>query len=130
MPIRINGTQAATGQPGSYVTLDRAWATGDTIAFALPMEFRLSRYTGLDKIEGHERYALEYGPVLLALTGSDSAVLKVAAGTEYAGILNQLKADPDRPLHFHIEGHPEYTYIPYWQVVNEPFTCYPVVDLA
>jgi len=130
MSIRINGAQAATGQPGSYVTLDRAWADGDTLAFTLPMEFRLTRYTGLDKIEGHERFALEYGPVLLALTGSDSAALKVAGGTEHAGILKQLKADPDRPLHFHIDGHPEYAYIPYWQVVNEPFTCYPVIDLG
>lgn len=130
MPIHINGTQAATGRPGSYVTLDRGWSTGDTITFTLPMEFRLGRYTGLDKIEGHERFALEYGPVLLALTSSDSAVLKVTGGKEHADILRQLKADPDRPLHFHIDGHPEYVYIPYWEVVNEVFTCYPVIDLA
>jgi len=130
MPVQVNGEVFATGQPGSYVTLDRAWSDGDTVAFTLPMEFRLTRYVGLDKIEGHERFALEYGPVLLALTGSDSAVLKVRGGTQHEDILKQLKADPDRPLHFHIDSHPEYTYIPYWKVVNEPFTCYPVIDPA
>jgi DUF1680 family protein len=130
MPILINGAQAAAGQPGSYVTLDRTWSSGDTIAFTLPMELRLTRYTGLDRIAGHERFALEYGPVLLALTGSDSAVLKVASGKDHSAILKQLQADPDRPLHFRIEGHPEYVYIPYWKVVGEPFTCYPVIDPA
>jgi uncharacterized protein len=130
MPIHVNGSQAATGQPGSYVTLDRIWSSGDAITFTLPIGFRLTRYAGLDRIEGHERFALEYGPVLLALTGSSSAVLKVTGETEHAGILRRLKEDPDRPLRFHIDGHPEYVYIPYWQVVSEPFTCYPVIDLA
>jgi len=36
----------------------------------------VTRYTGLDKIEGHERYALEYGPILLAIEGDDDARLK------------------------------------------------------
>jgi DUF1680 family protein len=130
MPIHVNGTPVVTGQPGSYVTLDRDWSTGDAITFTLPMEFRLTRYTGADKIEGHERFALEYGPVLLALTGSGCAVLRVTGGTEYTDILKQLKADPDRPLSFHVDGHPECVYIPYWRVVSEPFTCYPVIDVA
>jgi len=130
MPIDVNGSRVVTGQPGSYVALDRNWVDGDTVTFTLPMEFRLTRYTGLDRIEGHERFALEYGPVLMALTGSDNAVLKVTGGREHAGILRQLKADPDRPLHVHIDGHPEYVYVPYWTVVSEPFTCYPVIDVA
>jgi DUF1680 family protein len=130
MPIAVNGEVIVSGEPGTYVTLDRTWWDGDTISFTLPMELKLTRYTGLDKIEGHERYALEYGPVLLALRGSDSAELKVRNGQQHVDILKQLKADSDRPLHFDIEGHPEYTYIPYFKVVNEPFTCYPVVDVS
>lgn len=94
------------------------------------MQLKLTRYTGLDKIAGHERYALEYGPVLLALIGSDSAMLKVPGGRRPEDILPLLKQDPDRPLHFSIDGHPEFSYIPYWQVITEPFTCYPVIDLA
>ena len=129
MPVNVNGTRTATGSPGSYVELDRTWSNGDLITFRLPMELRLTRYIGLDKIDGHERFALEYGPILLALIGSDSAVLKVAEGKEHSGIMRQIKPDPDRPLHFHIDGHPEYAFIPYWKVVTEPFTCFPVVDV-
>jgi hypothetical protein len=129
MQIGVNKEAAISGNPGSYITLDRTWSTGDTVRFTLPMQLKLTRYTGLDKIEGHERFALEYGPVLLALIGSDSAALKVPSGQRYEDILQRIRQNPYRPLHFSIEGHPEFTYIPYWQVVTEPFTCYPVIDL-
>lgn len=130
MQVSVNKETAVTGKPGSYVTLDRRWSTGDAIRFTLPMELKLTRYTGLDKIEGHERFALEYGPVLLALVGSDKAVLTAPGGKRHEEILKRIKQDPDRPLHFSIEGQPEFAYIPYWQVVTEPFTCYPVIDLV
>jgi DUF1680 family protein len=130
MQISVNKEASVSGRPGSYITLDRIWSMGDTVAFSLPMQLKLTRYTGLDKIEGHERFALEYGPILLALIGSDSAVLKVPGGKRHEDILPRIKQDPFRPLHFTIEGHPELTYVPYWQVVTEPFTCYPVIDLA
>ena len=35
--IRVNGRDAAEGQPGSYVLLDREWTQGDTVSLALPM---------------------------------------------------------------------------------------------
>jgi DUF1680 family protein len=130
MQVSVNKEAAVTGKPGSFVTLNRRWSTGDTVRFTLPMELKLTRYTGLDKIEGYERFALEYGPVLLALVGSDSAVLKVPGGKRHEEILGRIKQDPFRPLHFSIEGQPELAYIPYWLVVTEPFTCYPVIDLA
>jgi hypothetical protein len=127
--LQVNQETAVTGTPGTYATLDRTWSTGDTVRFTLPMQLKLTRYEGLDKIEGHERFALEYGPVLLALIGSDSAVLTVP-GARHEAILGRLHQDPDRPLHFTIDGHPQFKYMPYWQVLTEPFTCFPVVDLA
>jgi DUF1680 family protein len=130
MQIHVNAEASVSGTPGSYVTLERTWSTGDTVRFTLPMQLKLTRYTGLDQIEGHERFALEYGPVLLALIGSDSAVLTAPAGRPHEDILQFIKQDPDRPLHFTIDGHPEFIYIPYWQVVTEPFTCFPVIDRA
>jgi hypothetical protein len=127
--LTVNGRPAITGNPGSYVSLDRIWKAGDTVNFTLPMRLKLTRYTGLDKVKGHERFALEYGPVLLALIGSDSAVL-TARGADPTAILGALHEDSDRPLHFGIDGHPQFKYIPYWQVLTEPFTCFPVIDLA
>ena len=130
LQIAVNQQPAVAGIPGTYVTIDRTWTTGDIVQFTLPMQLKLTRYTGLDRISGRERYALEYGPVLLALIGSDSAVLKVPGGKRAEDILPLLKQDNDRPLHFSIDGQPEFSYIPYWQVITEPFTCYPVIDLV
>lgn len=130
MQISVNNEARVSGKPGNYITLDRTWSTGELVSFTLPMQLKLTQYTGLDRIEGHERFALEYGPILLALVGSDSAVLKVPGGKRHEDILERIKQDPFRPLHFSIEGHPDFTYIPYLQVVTEPFTCYPVIDLV
>jgi DUF1680 family protein len=137
MQITVNREAAVTGAPGSYVTLDRTWSTGDKIRFTLPMQLKLTRYEGLDQVPGHARYALEYGPILLALIGSDSAALTAPAGLSrrqadrpHEAILDLIHQDPNRPLHFTIEGHPQFSYIPYWQVVTEPFTCFPVIERA
>jgi len=127
--LRVNQQAAETGTPGTYVTLDRTWSGGDVIHFTLPMRFKLTRYEGLDQIEGHHRYSLEYGPVLMALIGSDSATLQ-ASGAKPEAILSRLQQDPFHPLHFNIDGHPQFKYVPYWQVISEPFTCFPVIDLA
>ncbi len=130
MEIAVNGQTSAAGKPGSYVVIDRTWTTGDAVQFTLPMRLKLTRYTGLDRIEGHERYALEYGPVMMALIGSDSAVLKVREGQRAEDILSRIKEDSYRPLHFNIEGHPKLSYVPYWQVISEPFTCFPAIDVV
>lgn len=128
MQIRVNQESPAWGKPGSYVSLERTWVTGDTIGFTLPMQLKLTRYTGLDQTEGHQRFAIEYGPVLLALLGSDSATLTVSHGQRAEDILQRIRQDPNRPLHFTLDGHPEFSYVPYWQTGSEPFTCYPVIE--
>jgi uncharacterized protein len=129
MPIYINGKLAATGKPGSYVALDRTWKSGDTVSFTLPAGFRLTRYTGMDQMEGHERYALEYGPILLAIVGTDEARLR-ALGTSAQSFTSQLKAVPGQPLHFAIEGNSDHRYMPYYAIKEETFTCFPVVEKA
>lgn len=129
MQLQVNNESPVTGKPGTYTSLDRTWSSGDTVRFTLPMGLKLTRYTGLDRIEGHERFALEYGPVLLALIGSDSAVL-TTPGTRPEDILSRIHQDPHRPLHFSIDGHPQFAYIPYWQVLSQPFTCFPVIDVV
>jgi DUF1680 family protein len=131
MPIQVNATLAASGQPGTYVLLDRTWSEGDTITFRLPMGFKLTRYTGVDKIAGHERCALEYGPVLLAIIGSADARLVVRNSRRHEDLLKQLKPKTGQPLHFTIDGDTVHEYVPYWEVpYKQSFTCYPVVDLA
>ncbi len=129
MRVQVNQEAAVSGNPGSYLGLARTWTSGDVVRFRLPMELKLSRYIGLDQIPGHRRFALEYGPILLALIGSDSAVL-TSGGRGPEAILDRIHPDPDRLLHFLIEGQPQFKYVPYWQVLTEPFTCFPVIDPA
>ena len=126
MAIRINGVLAATGKPGSYVALDRTWKSGDTVSFTLPAGFRLTRYTGMDQIEGRERYALEYGPILLAVVGTDDVQLR-RSGSSAQGFTSQLKAISGQPLHFAIDGNPDHIYMPYYAIKEETFTCFPVI---
>jgi DUF1680 family protein len=129
MPIRINGSAATTGKAGSYVALDRVWKEGDAISFTLPMDFRLTHYAGVDRVAGQEQYALEYGPILMALVGgvdaSGGAVIPLAP----EDLPKRLRQKAGERLRFAVEGGIEQQeYMPYWQVVaDQPFTCYPVL---
>ncbi|MGD0898847.1 MAG: beta-L-arabinofuranosidase domain-containing protein [Thermoguttaceae bacterium] len=125
VPISVNGRQTMVGKPGSYAVLDRTWTDGDTVTFSLPMGFRVTRYTGADQIAGHQRYAFEFGPVLLAVVGPPGQIAHDPARPQ-----DWLKPRPDRPLHFDIAGDSEHRFMPYWQVTNETYTCFPVVELA
>ena len=93
MEISVNGTPAITGRPGTYVTLDRTWATGDKITFTLPMEFRITRYTGVDKVPDHPTYGLEYGPILYAMV-ADKDFRLTTDGPDAESLLKQLVPSP------------------------------------
>ena len=127
MAIHVNGKLIATGKPGSYVALDRTWKSGDAVSFTLPTGFRLTRYSGMDQIEGKERYALEYGPILMAILGSDDARL-IASGAPGEVFASQLKPVTGQPLHFAIDGNPSHIYVPYYAIKQETFTCFPVIE--
>jgi len=58
MPIHVTA-KLWRRQPGTYVTLDRVWKSGDTVTFSLPMDFHLTRYVGMEPSFGQERFALE-----------------------------------------------------------------------
>jgi hypothetical protein len=83
----------------------------------------------MDQIEGHERYALEYGPILLAIVGADDAQFRTS-GPSAQSLSSQLKAVLGQPLHFAIDGYPDYRCMPYCAIKEETFTCFPVIDRA
>ena len=130
MPILVNGAKAATGRPGSYAVLDRTWKDGDTVAFTLPMTFKLTHYEGAERVAGQERYALEYGPILLALVGPMDEKQGASLAMKPAELVKNLTAQPDHPLHFAIAGDTAHEYMPYWQVTDQVFTCYPILGTA
>jgi hypothetical protein len=40
-----------------------------------------------------------------------------------------LKPQPDQPLHFQIDGDPQHSFVPYWQIIDQSFTCFPVIEV-
>jgi uncharacterized protein len=125
MTIMINGKKSATGKPGTYVTLSRKWNNGDKISFVLPIEFRLSKYTGVDQFPDRDRYALEYGPILMAYVNMKGEKDNLSLKTDIKKLINSLKQVGGKPLHFTINGNSDFEYMPYFEVQDEPFTCFP-----
>jgi DUF1680 family protein len=127
MDISVNGKKAATGKPGSYITLNRTWKHNDVISFTIPTGFRLTKYAGLTEgFQGKETYALEYGPVLMGLSGNvvQNGILNFPFTADE--LTEKLKPVAGKPLHFSIEGdNNSLEYVPYYEINTELFTCYP-----
>jgi DUF1680 family protein len=122
VPIHVNGTTAVVGKPGTYAAVRRTWSANDVISFTLPLEFSAVKYMGLDQAADNvDRYALLYGPVLMALTDPNG---RIRVGPEKLPRL--LKRVEGHPLEYRVEGT-SYTFLPYWQV-ERGFTCFPMVQ--
>jgi DUF1680 family protein len=126
-PIEINGIRSAAGVPGSYLTLDRVWSSGDVISFAATMVLKLTPYNGADRIAGRERYALEYGPLLMAAVGASEAQLEVLNATKPAELLQRLRPTPEQPLHF-VAPLIAAEWMPYYEVGAQSFSCFPLIE--
>jgi len=125
MPICVNGKTFTIGRPGTFALVNRKWEDGDTLSFVLPMGFKLTRYEGTERVEGRERYALEYGPILMAAVGTKDEESELSLNP--ADLIKRLMPKADEPLHFSIEGDAQHEYLPYWQVQQQVFTCLPVI---
>jgi DUF1680 family protein len=128
MAVTVNGKPAGSGKPGSYVTIDRAWAEGDGVTFTLPAGLVASRYTGVDQIPNHDRYSVSYGPILLAAVGAPEIILRLSRVRKPEDLLKHLQPKPDQPLHYRVENNPGIEFMPYWQVDKESFNCFPAVE--
>jgi DUF1680 family protein len=130
MTVKVNDRAAGAGKPGSYLVLDRTWAEGDVVSFTLPAGFVVAEYTGKDQIPGHKRYSLMWGPLLYAAAGDKDAVLRLPANARPQDLAQHLVAKADAPSHYTVAGNPGVTYMPYWEIAEESFTCFPVVDVS
>ena len=87
----------------------------------------MERYTGVDQIPDHERYAVSFGPILLAAVGAPEIRLRLENVRQPEDLLKHLKPKPGQPLHYLVENNPGVEFMPYWQVDKEPFNCFPAV---
>jgi hypothetical protein len=129
MDIRVNGTRAAAGRPGSYAAIGRAWAAGDRVSFVLPAALRMEPYLGIDQPYFNKRHALLYGPVLLAACGPERAwegFTGVMLDCNQTELLDRLRPVDGSPLRYTIEGEPGHGFKPYWCVEGESFSAVPI----
>jgi DUF1680 family protein len=134
-------TTPSTASPGSYITIDREWRTGDRVDVRLPMTLHTEAMP-----DNPHMVAVMYGPIVLAgdlgqdgLEGvkrygpSAPAVGRVATPVipSFVGDAKSLtsKIVPDRagPLQFKTSGlarpH-EVTLLPFYRIVNQRYTVY------
>jgi hypothetical protein len=127
VPVRVNGAAVGVGKAGSYIALEREWKDGDLVAFDLPTPLRVSRYHGLDSLAGFDRWAIEYGPLLLGLVGPLNFMGRfIRIQEDPTCPENWLRPVPGKPGHFTLKGMPGYEYLPYHEIQDQTFTCYPV----
>ncbi len=125
MSIMVNGKKVGNGDPGTYFIIDREWKNADLVSFTLPMDFKVTKYTGMEKGFEQNHYAIEYGPILMAMVGVRAKKFDIGVKTTPQNIKKMLKLVPGKPLHFTIEGSMEFEYWPYFEVQEEPFSCFP-----
>lgn len=132
MDIFINGQKAGSGKAGSYFELDRVFADGDEITFTLRPEARLIPYEGETQIEGADRYALVYGPILMAAQGSlnfshkidGEEVRTIHLGLDAETLAKALKQEDG--LRFTADILGETVFVPYMNIQRESFSVFPV----
>ena len=142
--VRVNGRPLdSSAQPGSYLSIERTWRTGDVVDVHLPMTLRVEPLPGApDKI------ALLYGPLVLAgrlgsagmYAGADiiqnertiGSILEVPidvprlAGSA-SNVLAHVRPVAGAPLTFETVGigQPrDVTLIPYHRLHHERYTIY------
>jgi DUF1680 family protein len=124
--VLVNDRVETQGDSGTYASIVRTWKNGDIVSFALSLNPRLVLYTGTDQ-DTYPRYALVYGPVLMALVGqtSEAEIPSLPFGPEE--LLSHLQRDD---LTFSIDGCQQYRFVPYYAVDDEPFSCFPTLSKA
>ncbi len=129
MSVNVNGKRSVRGKPGTYVNISRLWKNNDEITFTVPMNFRMTKYTGEEQDLVFDRYALEYGPVLLAYVSLHDSKENILLPVSPARLIKSLRPVPGKPLHYTIDGNADFEYMPYFEVQDQTFSCYPFSGL-
>jgi len=140
--VKINGkAQNVSAKPSSYITLSRAWKTGDRVELAMPMSLRLEPMP-----DDANLAAVCYGPLVLAGKLGTEKFTKdiqfapdqrqrhgapsidvpvfVAAGKD---VKDWVKPVPGKPMTWRTKGvgkPDEVTLIPFYQLFDERYSIY------
>jgi DUF1680 family protein len=125
VPVLVNGQELVVGQPGSYVVLYRQWRNGDQLNLTIPLGFGVHPYQGDNAVEGFDRCAYTYGPLLMAVVGPRNHDKGIVLPGPAATLPARLKPGTT-PLGFAIDGCPEHLVRPYYELQTEVFSCFPM----
>lgn len=123
--IFVNGKKQVVGNPGEYAEIFRCWESGDVVRFEILFSLNEHLYYGDDDVDGYTRCAYTYGPLLLAILGErnhENGIVMKGTPQEFKSRL----IPDETPLHFSVENCNGYRLIPYFEVQNEQFVCYPM----
>jgi uncharacterized protein len=118
--VVVNGQAAGlTATPGSYLTLDRTWADGDTVKITVPLVLRSEPTPDDPGLQ-----ALHYGPVHLVARSSAQSQLGMSL-SRYSGLSGDLssalKPIAGSPLHFQLGS---LHLAPFFEGTADPFHSY------
>ena len=125
--VRVNGKLFAKGRPGSFLNVRRLWRKGDKVSFDIPAGFTAEKYTGVDEAFQGNHYGLLYAGVMMAAVSSndkDAFVIDVTP----ENIADALVPVKGKPLHFRLKGNDSIEIIPYFEVQEQAFTCFPALS--
>ncbi|GAA5186584.1 hypothetical protein GCM10023322_33140 [Rugosimonospora acidiphila] len=111
--VRVNGQeQSLAAKPGSYVTIDRTWASGDTIDIAMPLSFRVEM-----AIDNKAIQSIMYGPTLMVVLDATPSYRNFTfyRDLKLNGDLASSIKPTEAPMQFTTQG---YTLRPYY--VSDP----------
>ncbi len=118
--IFINDVEIMSGICDTYAAMQRVWTAGDQIAVTFAPEIRTVCYTGIEQPEdGTKRYALFYGPYLMALTDVPEGIVP---HLDIRADALDLKKREDGVL----TANEDIKFVPYWMIQDDTaFNCFP-----
>ena len=140
--IMVGNGEKYIGTPGTYLIIERFWEnnTDHTIEFELKFKWSLTKYSGVEQVDHFERYALEYGPVLMAAVSEGSETDNIDDSVNILDLF-KLKLNPGdynswltkenpKSLIYDVSNHKGVKYMPYFEVETDKyFTCYPLYHI-
>jgi DUF1680 family protein len=117
--VKVNGTvQNLTATAGSYVTLSRQWASGDTVQIAMPFSLRMER-----TLDQPQTQCIAYGPIPLVVQSSSTSYLQLSFYKNFtlSGDLSHAITPASTPMTFTTNGH---TLVPFYLDDPNPYHVY------
>lgn len=124
LKISVNGTPIAVDAE-DFVCIQRVWDRCDTVTLSFTPKRTWVRYKGIEQDpSGHPRYALVYGPYMMALTGYSGTEVPHLSGSPEALPLRQTA-----PMTLQPENASDLKFVPFYTIpCAQPFCTFPVFE--